>query len=59
MAFGHYVEERRGSSKRRNVNVNELISKAKLDRRKEKKTSIIVATVAISALAITSYIISF
>ena len=59
MAFGYYVGERKGSSKRRNVNVNELISKAKIDRKKEKKTSIIVATVAISALAVTSYIITF
>ena len=59
MASGHDLKGRRGLSMRKNVNVNELINRAKLDKNKERKTSLIVATVAISALVVTSYIISF
>jgi len=43
---------------RKPMNVVDLINKAKNEKRKEKRQTIIIATVAVSALAFSGFIIS-
>ena len=43
---------------KKNTNVVDLLNKVKLERKKEKRVTIVIASAAVSALAITGIIIS-
>ena len=58
MRSGDYIASRDSADIRRTVNVVDLIKKAKFEEKKEKRHTIVIATAALSALAISGLIIS-
>ena len=58
MASYKYMLTKNRSDFRKSTNVVDLINRVKLEKRKEQKQTIVVATTAVSALVIAGIIIS-
>ena len=58
MYSDNYIAEKKRGSGYRTTNVVNLINRAKLDQKKEKRKNIIISAAAISALVATGLIIS-
>ena len=56
-AYNHLSQKRNGQ-RHKSINVMDLMQKAKFNEKKEKRNTIIVAAAAISALAVSGFIIS-
>ena len=56
-AYNHLSQKRNGQS-HKSINVMDLMQKAKFNEKKEKRNTIIVTAAAISALAVSGFIIS-
>ena len=54
MMYQDRYHKRFGSSQNRTINVNDLMNRVKLEKKKDRKNNIIIAAAAVSALAITS-----
>ena len=58
MASYKYLSSRKSHVTYNSVNVVDLVNRAKLEKNKEKKKTIMIAAAAISALAISGIVIS-
>jgi len=58
MSFQGHVYSRKAARTQGTVNVVDLIHRAKIKEKKEKRQNIIIAAVAVSALAVSGFIIS-
>ena len=56
-AYNHLSQKRNGQ-RHKSINVMDLMQKAKFNEKKEKRNTIIVTAAAISALAVSGFIIS-
>ena len=53
-----HLSQKRNERRHKSVNVMDLMQKAKFNEKKEKRNTIIVTAAAISALAVSGFIIS-
>ena len=56
-AYNHLSQKRNGQ-RHKSINVMDLMQKAKFNEKKEKRNTIIVTAAALSALAVSGFIIS-
>ena len=59
MALNFYNDSKTRSRVSKTPNVIDLINKSKLEQKREKRQNIIIAAAAVSALAISGFLITF
>ena len=58
MSAYNHLSQKRNERRQKSVNVMDLMQKAKFNEKKEKRNTMIVTAAAISALAVSGFIIS-
>ena len=58
MSAYNHLSQKRDGQRHKSINVMDLMQKAKFNEKKEKRNTIIVTAAAISALAVSGFIIS-
>ena len=58
MSTRSYLTSKEHTHKKTNIDVNDLIFKAKQEKQKQKKNTLIIAAAAVSTLAVVGFVIS-